>query len=401
MNPFEAYLTYAVIDLEAIAYNTRALKAHIGPDVEMFAVVKANAYGHGLIPVSRTVLENGATRLAVGRVDQGIQIRQAGITAPIVMLDYTMPAEAETVAANDMVATVNTIEGARALSARSVALGKTSLVHVKVDTGMGRYGLLPEEVLPFMEQISTLPGLDIEGLYTHFATADQQDKTYVYQQYDTYAAVLQAVEAAGYHIRVRHVANTAAVLDMPEMHLNAVRPGIALYGMYPSGEVSTTVRLRPALSLKSHVGRVRTLPTGSSISYGRTYVTSHPTPVALVPVGYGDGYHRLLSNRACVLIKGRRAPIAGRVCMDKFVVDISGIEGVKQDDEVVLIGSQGEETIRAEELAALADTINYEITTSISSRVPRIYVREGRVVETVLLIPDGYRRVETVSLKTG
>jgi alanine racemase len=194
---------------------------------------------------------------------------------------------------------------------------------------------------------------------------------------------LEALERAGCAIRLRHAANSAATLDLPEMHLNGVRVGTAMYGLHPSDEVAPAIPIRPVLSLKSHVGRVRTLTPGASISYGRTYITSRPTPVALVPVGYGDGYHRILSNRGHVLIRGERAPIVGRVCMDQFVVDITGIEGVSQDDEVVLIGSQGDVTITAEEVAALAETINYEVTTSLLPRVPRIYLRHGQVVERV------------------
>lgn len=379
MSSFDQFTTYVVVDLDAIASNAKALQAHIGPDTELFGVVKDDGYGHGAIQIARVALESGATRLAVGRVDEGVQLRRAGLTAPVLIMCYTVPPEADAIVENDLSATVTTLEGAQALSRRAEALGKTVTVHVKVDTGMGRYGLLPDEVLPFLKQIGRLPGLDLEGIFTHFATADRLDKTHARRQFAIFTDLLTAVEAGGYHFRLRHAANSAATLDMPETHLDAVRPGIALYGLYPSAEVSRDIPLKPALSLKSHVARVRTLPPGEGVSYGRAFVTSRPTPIALVPVGYGDGYLRILSGRAHVLIKGHRSPIVGRICMDQLMIDVSGIEGVCQDDEVVLIGRQGNEVISAEELARLAETINYEIVTGVSRRIPRIYLRGGRV----------------------
>ncbi len=378
-------LTWAEIDLDAIAHNVRAIQAHVGPDTAIIAVVKANAYGHGAVPIAQTVLENGATRLAVARLEEGIQLRQAGITAPILVMGYTLPAQASAFVRWDLTPTVNTLEGAQALSAAAEATGRRRAVHVKVDTGMGRYGLLPGEVVDFVRALAALPGLTLEGLYTHFAVADLADKSYTHRQFSRFLEVVQAVEAAGFSIPLKHAANSAATLDLPETHLDAVRPGLILYGMRPSDEVEPAIPLRPALTLKSHVARLRTLPSGSSISYGRTYITTRPTPVALVPVGYGDGYHRLASNRGAVLIRGRRAPIVGRVCMDQFVVDVSDIPGVAQDDEVVLIGRQGDEVITAEEVAGWVETINYEVTTSLLPRVVRRYVKGGRVVGEIAL----------------
>jgi alanine racemase len=382
----DQFVTYAVVDLDAIAHNVQALRKHVGPQVDIFAVVKAQAYGHGAVQVSRVAVENGADRLAVGRLDEGIELRQAGIHALILVMSYAVPAETEIMVEHDLIPTINTAEGAQAYANRAAALGKTATIHVKVDTGMGRYGVMPEEVVPFLNYLSDLPGLVVEGLYTHFATADATDKTYAHQQFARFLDIIEAVRLAGYNIPIYHSANSAGTLDLPDMHLDAVRPGLAVYGMYPSVEVKRDVPLKPALSLKSHVARVRTLPKGSSVGYGRTFVTSRPTPIALILVGYGDGYHRILSNRGHVLIRGQRAPIVGRVCMDQFMVDASGIKGVTQDDEVVLLGEQGEAAITAEELAALTETINYEVTTSILQRVPRIYIRDGQVVEIVRMI---------------
>jgi alanine racemase len=245
---------------------------------------------------------------------------------------------------------------------------------------MGRFGLLPDEVLDYVLSLRELPGLALEGLYTHFSVADLVDKSYTEQQFQTFMGVVGQLERAGISVPVKHAANSATTLDLPEMALDMVRCGIALYGLHPSHEVEPAVPLTPALSLKSRVARVRTLPVGSSISYGRTYITDRPTRVALIPVGYGDGYHRILSNRGAVLVGGQRAPILGRVCMDQFVVDVSGIPEVRLHDEVVLIGRQGEERITAEEVAGWAETINYEATTSLLPRVVRIYLKEGREV---------------------
>jgi alanine racemase len=381
-------MTWAEVNLDAIAHNARGLKERVGDRTELMAVVKANAYGHGAVPVARTALENGASRLAVNRVLEGVELRRAGITAPILILGYSLPSEAETVVRWGLTPTVTTVEGALALSALSDRQGKVTPIHVKVDTGMGRLGLLPDEVVPFVRRTAELPGLKLEGLFTHFAAADSADKTYTRCQFGLYLQVFQQLEEAGFNIPLKHVANSAATLDLPEMHLDMVRCGIALYGLCPSNEVEPTISLQPAMALKSRVARVRTLPPGSSISYGCTYTTTRPTPVALVPVGYGDGCHRILSNKGSVLIGGTRAPSVGRVCMDQFVVDVTGIESVRQDDEVVVFGRQGQEEISAEEVAALAGTINYEVVTSVLPRVTRVYLKGGQVVGVKPLVED-------------
>jgi len=350
----------------------------------LMAVVKADGYGHGAVPVAETVLDNGASCLAVNRAVEGVQLRQAGITAPVLILGYTLPAQAETIVRWNLAPTVNDPEQAQALSAAASRpsfippnsggeRGGALPIHVKVDTGMGRFGLLPYEVVDFVQAVSALPGLVLEGIYTHFAIADAADKTYTLQQFETFREVVKRLDEAGFTIPIKHVAGSAATLDLPETHLDMVRCGITLYGLRPSTEVEPTIPLRPAMTLKSRVARVRTLPAGSSISYGCTYITNVPTRVALVPFGYGDGYRRLISNRGEVLIRGQRAPILGRVCMDQFVVKVSGIPDVQQHDEVVLLGRQGDDEISAEEVAAWAETINYEVTTSILPRVTRVY----------------------------
>jgi len=239
---------------------------------------------------------------------------------------------------------------------------------------MSRYGLFPAEVMPFLTAIAKLPAVSIEGLFTHFATADASDQIWVRQQITTFDQVIASIQASGMDIPIIHAANSATTMKLPQAHYNAVRPGISMYGMNPSSEWEPVFDLHPALTLKSTVSRVRELPTGAGVSYGRTFVTSRPTTAALVPVGYGDGYHRILTNKGVVLVRGKRAPIIGRVCMDQFVVDVTGIPGVQQDDEVVLVGRQGDERISAEEVGRLAGSINYEVTTGLLPRVVRKYI---------------------------
>ena len=365
-------ITWAEVDLDAYRANLRAIRQWVGPQVQVFAVVKANAYGHGLVPLAQAALQAGATRLVVHRLEEGLALRAAGITAPILLLGYVPLAAAAQVARHDLIPTVITLEFVRALAAHA-SPARPHPVHINVDTGMGRYGLLPPEVVDFLRAVGEIPGVQVEGLYTHFATADEADTTYLRHQWRVFQDVLAAVDAAGLMPPIRHACNSAATFALPEAHLDAVRPGIATYGLRPSLAWDAPVPLRPVLTWKSRVARVRTLPPGSGIGYGRTYITQRPTTVALVPVGYGDGYVRRLSNRAQVLVRGRRAPVVGRVSMDQIVVDVSAIPGVALEDEVVLLGRQGGEHIPAEEIAAWAETINYEVTTLLLPRVTRVY----------------------------
>jgi len=373
-------VTWAEIDLDAIAFNIRAFKRHVGEKVKLIAVVKANAYGHGAIPVAESALAAGAEMVAVHRMLEGVELRKAGIQAPILILGYTPPDGADLVAAWQLTPSLTTLEFAQALSARATALGLKVPVHIKVDSGMSRYGLMPEEVIEFLQSIIGLPGISLQGLFTHFATADSADQSHTRQQLSVFNEIRTTTRQAGFEFPLVHAANSAAMLNLPEAHFDAVRPGIAMYGLAPSNDWAPPFEIHPALTLKSLVSRVRLLPPGAGVSYGRTYVTSRPTLAALVPVGYGDGFHRILSNKGSVLIRGRRAPILGRVCMDQFVVDVSGIPEVQQDDEVVLVGQQGQARIRAEEVALLAGTLNYEVTTSLLPRVARLYYTSNELV---------------------
>jgi alanine racemase len=376
----EGTVTWAEIDLDAIEANIRSFHKLTGPLVEIIAVVKANAYGHGAVQVARTVVQAGATRLAVARLVEGIELRRANLTTPILVMGYTPPDGARQIAEYDLTPCPITTEFVQALSAQAQALGKVIPLHLKVDTGLSRVGLVPGEIVPFAQSLAGLPGLHLEGLFTHFATADALDERYARIQLGIFNDVLGSLQASGIPVPLLHVANTGITMRYPEAHFNAIRPGIGIYGLPPSDEYPPAFELHPALALKTHISRVRNLPAGTSISYGCTYITPETMPVGLATVGYGDGLHRLLSNRGAVLVRGKRAPILGRVAMDNVILDLRGIPDVQMNDEVVIIGSQGQDRISTEEVASQAETINYEVTTSLLPRVERVFLRGGTVV---------------------
>jgi alanine racemase len=362
------------VDLSRIAHNMSEIRRLVKEPCELMAVVKADGYGHGALAVAHTVLGAGASRLAVAIPEEGIALREGGISAPILVLGSILPGQAEGVVRHLLTATVFDLALARALSAEAARQGKNVPVHLKVDTGMGRIGLFPDDIVPFINQVMRLPHLVIEGVYTHFATADAADKTYARQQLELFEEVLKKIKDAGISIPLRHAANSAAILNLPESHLDMVRPGIILYGINPLGEKPPSINLEPALSWKAKIVYVKQVPGGTCISYGRTHITQGSACIATLPLGYADGLSRALSNRGEVLIRGQRAPIVGRVCMDQCMVDISRIEGMQIGDEAVLIGSQGKERLSAEEMARIIGTIGYEIVCNIGQRVPRVYV---------------------------
>jgi alanine racemase len=376
-------LIWAEIDLAAIAHNVRELRRLIGDRVQLMVAVKANAYGHGAVEVSRTALESGADQLGVARVEEGIALRRAGIKAPILIFGFTPPDHAPLLMEHRLMATLYALDHARAFSAAAGAANNSIAVHIKVDSGMGRLGVpcdalqadLSQRPVEEIKAVTRLPGLDVQGLCTHFATADHGDKGFANRQFSRFQALTADLEAAGVEIPVKHAANSGAIIDMPETHLDMVRAGISLYGLNPSDEVDLgRIDLRPALALKARIIHLKTVPAGTRISYGGTWESPSATTIATIPVGYGDGYSRRLSNRGQMLVKGKRAPIAGRVCMDLTMLDVGHIEGVKVGDEAVLIGRQGEEEISADEIAGLLDTINYEVTTALMARVERVYI---------------------------
>jgi alanine racemase len=371
----DGVVTWAEIDLDAIASNVQAVKTFVGPHTELIASVKANAYGHGLGPVARTAIDAGAGFLAVHRIQAAVALREAGITAPILLLGHTLPAGIDLMLAHNITPTLVDWETARLFSEKAES---EIPVHIKVDTGMSRFGLEPEKILDFVRYVGELPNLYIEGVFSHFATADMRDLAFARQQLNLFLGILDAINDIGYEIPLPHICNSAGIVNLPEAHLAAVRPGILIYGMTPSAYTIPSFPLYPALTLKSTVIHVRNLKPGSSISYGRTFTTRVPMRAALVSLGYGDGYPRLASNRGEVLIHGERAPIRGRICMDQFVVEVTHIDNVAVGDEVVALGRQVEAVITPEEVAAWADTINYEITTGLLPQVVRAYKENGR-----------------------
>ncbi len=367
---------WAEVDLSAIASNMKQLRRAAAPGARIMGVVKANAYGHGAVPVSNAVLRNGADYLGVAILDEARELRQAGITAPILILGYTPCEQAEEAVNLDITQTVYSGEGAHAISQAAVKLKKQAKIHIKVDTGMGRLGFPADESsIAEIIKAAALPGIAVEGIMTHFSVADTADKEYTYHQYALFSEVISQLRNRGFPDVIKHAANSAALIDLPGVHLDMVRAGISVYGLYPSQEVQKgNLDLKPALSLKARVAYVKTVPADTSISYGRTFVTKGETRIATIPVGYADGYSRLLSNKAHALAYGVRVPVIGIVCMDQLIIDISEVPEVRVGDTVTLIGREGEQSVTADELADLIGTINYEIVCMISSRIPRLYV---------------------------
>jgi alanine racemase len=367
--------TWVEIDLDAVASNVRLAQKLVGPDVGLCAVLKADGYGHGAVGIARTALNNGAAMLAVACLAEAITLRRAAIDAPILVLGYTPPWQARETVRYDVTATVYDLDGARAFSQAAADLNRPARLHVKVDTGMGRLGLLPADVLPFVRQVMALPGLVVEGIFTHFSVADSIEAEHIAHtdsQLAAFEAVLADLAAAGIHLPIVHAANSAATVGRPAAHFTMVRLGIALYGLAPSTVTPLPAGFRPALRWKTQVAQVKTLPPGSPISYGNTFRTQRETVVAVVPVGYADGFRRAPLHWGYVLVRGRRAPIVGRVTMDQTMLDVTDIAGVRQGDEVALIGRQGEEEITVEQIAERLGTISYEVVAEILARVPRI-----------------------------
>ena len=373
--------TWLEVDLEAIAHNVRRVVEMAGPDVAVLAVLKADGYGHGMLRVARTALNNGAGYLGVASINEGVLLRQKGITAPILVLGFTPAWQARDLVMNDLTATVFDLDVAKALSRAAHELNGQLRVHVKVDTGMGRLGLLPDQVLPFVQDLLALPHLLVEGIFTHFSVSDS-DHDYTRWQLGHFRQVLEGLVAEEIEIPLVHAANSAAIFALPESHCRnwfpgkgfrgMVRLGIAMYGLHPSERAPCPPDFRPALAFKTQVAQVKTLPPGSFVSYGNTYQTEGEQRIAVIPVGYADGFRRAPRHWGQVLVGGRQAPIVGQVCMDQTMIDVSAIPGVRQGDEVVLIGEQGSERITAEEVARRLGTINYEVVSEILARVPRV-----------------------------
>ncbi len=363
--------TAARIDLDVISDNVAAVAAHVAP-AEVMPVVKANAYGHGLVEVGRHLQAGGVSCLGVAYLAEGVALRRAGVELPVLVLGGSAEVEAPAFLRHDLTPSVASIAKLRTFDEAAAATGRRLRVHLQVDTGMERLGVHWYSAEPFVEAALRCPHLEVEGLFSHLANSDAADLTHARTQLARFEEVHDLFARRSVEV-VRHLANSGGVLQLPETHLDLVRPGIMIYGVLPDEGVMRTVEVRPALRWASQVVYVKTVEAGSPVSYGSTWAPSEATRIVTVPVGYGDGYIRLLSNRAEVLIGGRRHPVVGRVCMDQFMVDVGDAE-VSVGDEVVLVGEQGDERITAEELAGHAETIGYEVLTNVNARVPRRFV---------------------------
>jgi len=372
---------WAEINLDNLAHNMREVKKSVKEGTLITAVVKANAYGHGSVYAARTFLKNGADRLAVATLAEAIELRNAGIDVPILILGYTPVSQYSSVIEHDITQTIYNLESARAFSQTAGKLNKTGYIHIKIDSGMGRIGFLPtDKSVNDILEISKLPNIMVEGIFTHFATADEKDKTYTYTQYERFMYVINKLEERGLSIPVKHVSNSAAIIDLPDFNLNMVRAGIMLYGYYPSDEVhKERVNLLPAMSLKARISHVKAVPADTGISYGQIFVTKRESKIATIPIGYADGFTRMLSSKGEAYIKGRIVPIVGRICMDQCMLDVTEIEDVKVGDEVILFGYE-EGSLNADDIAAKLNTISYEILCMVGRRVPRVYVQDGEII---------------------
>ncbi|KXS40108.1 MULTISPECIES: alanine racemase [unclassified Candidatus Frackibacter] len=370
------------IDLDAIAQNAREIKNYIGSEVELMAVVKANAYGHGAVEVAKTALNNGADRLAVALLKEGKELRLAGIKVPILILSPIYSSQIQELVEYNLTPTIFTLEMAKAISKYGSQIEEEIDIHIKVDTGMGRIGVLTNDAFKLIKEVNKLPYINIEGVFSHLAIADElEGQEYTHQQINRFSDLIKEIKKEGIEVPIRHLANSAATFEYPKSRFDMVRTGISLYGLPPSPEITTELNLQSALEWKAKLAYVKELPPEYSISYGCTYTTTDFTKVGTIPLGYSDGYPRLLSNQGDVLIKGRRRKILGRVCMDQLMIEVTGISDLDLESEVVLIGKSGSDEITVTELASKIGTINYEVVSQISSRVTRIYLKDGEIIK--------------------
>jgi len=367
---------YLEIDLDAIAFNVRQIKKRLGKKVELMAIVKADAYGHGAYPVACVALENGAGSLGVAIMEEGIDLREKGIRAPMVNLYPEPPDRAKLIAEYDLEQVVTDLRLVQNLSREAKKRNKSCNLYIEIDTGLGRYGVSPKETVELVKEIKRLPNVRLKGILSQFSTADKKKKDFAIHQLAVFKKTLDELQATSNHIPIKSIANSGAVLDLPASYFNHVRVGHLLYGLYPSSETSESIRVKPAMSLKSKVMFLKEVEKGTPISYGKTYIANKKTRIATIPLGYADGYSRLLSNKGEVLIRGKRAKVVGRVCMDAFMVDVSHIPNVKVGDEVVVMGKQGKDQITAHDLGEWTGTFAYEIMTRMGKRLPVVYKRK-------------------------
>jgi len=380
--------TIVEINLDAVKHNVSEFKKCVNDEnIVMMAILKANGYGHGSVEVSRAVLEAGVSQLAVAFVDEAIELREAGVTVPILVLGYTPVAAAKDAIQYDIMMTVYRIEDLQGINEFAKQLGKKACIHIKIDTGMSRIGLREEEVVPFLEELKSMKYIEVAGIFTHYSTADEIDKTYTNMQTNLFEKIVKTAKEMGVNFPYIHSSNSAGSMKLSNTFQNMVRVGIGIYGMYPSKEVDhTVVSLQPVLSLKSKVAHIKYAKKNRGVSYGNTYRTTGEEWIATVPIGYADGYNRQLSNKGYALINGIRVPILGRVCMDQLMLDVTKAMPVHVGDEVVFYGKQGEESIPVEEIADLLSTINYEVTCMLDRRIPRVYTENGEMTTVVNIL---------------
>lgn len=380
MKTKEYYRTYAQVNLDAISHNLSELKRKLNPGVLSLAIVKADAYGHGAVGVAAHI-QDSVDYFGIAELGEAVELREAGVKKPILVLSYTSPYQYETLIKNELTQTIFNYDDAVALSQAAVRLNKIACVHIAVDTGMSRIGFFcNDESVEIVKRINDLPNIYIEGIFSHYACADCLERETTERQKLVFKNFLHKIEARGVPIPIKHLSNSAGLLSVDEQ-FNMVRMGIVLYGLYPDECVNDgSVNLLPAMKIISHVIHVKEVPAGSGVSYGHTYFTSEPTRIATVCIGYADGYSRKLSNSGKVLINGEYAPVIGRVCMDQLMVDVTGLDNVNVGDEVVVLGSDGDAVISAEDIAALTDTINYEVICQFQKRVTILHYKNGQQV---------------------
>lgn len=377
---------YAKIDLDAIAYNMEQMKQNIRPETKVMAVIKADGYGHGAVQIAEMMERwNYIWGFAVATLDEAVVLRTEGIQKPILVLGCVFPDQYMEMLKHEIRMNIYTEEMAESISRMAAREGKTAYMHIKLDTGMSRLGFgINEQSAETIKRISKMPNVNMEGIFTHFTKADEKDKSFTKKQIQEFVWMTERLKEKNVRFTYEHCSNSAGIIDVPEANFDIVRAGISAYGLYPSEEVDkTNVKLKPALALKSHVAFVKEIESGTPVSYGGTFVAKEKMKIATIPVGYADGYPRSLSNKGYVLIRGKKAPILGRVCMDQFMVDVTQIEGVSFGDKVTMIGKDGNEILPVEVLSELSGRFNYEFVCDLGKRIPRVYVRDGKIAEQV------------------
>ena len=377
---------YAKIDLDAIAYNMEQMKQNIRPETKVMAVIKADGYGHGAVQIAEMMERwNYIWGFAVATLDEAVVLRTEGIQKPILVLGCVFPDQYMEMLKHEIRMNIYTEEMAESISRMAAREGKTAYMHIKLDTGMSRLGFgINEQSAETIKRISKMPNVNMEGIFTHFTKADEKDKSFTKKQIQEFVWMTERLKEKNVRFTYEHCSNSAGIIDVPEANFDIVRAGISTYGLYPSEEVDkTNVKLKPALALKSHVAFVKEIERGTPVSYGGTFVAKEKMKIATIPVGYADGYPRSLSNKGYGLIRGKKAPILGRVCMDQFMVDVTQIEGVSFGDKVTMIGKDGNEILPVEVLSELSGRFNYEFVCDLGKRIPRVYVRDGKIAEQV------------------